>query len=98
MKTLARVDEGLLIEGLEYTIGINDGTMFNRVVFKGTKLFNGKQMMCFETENKSKITVNPSYHSYTIEENSQFPMPEDLQPNNTISIKTINSQIAKENS
>lgn len=98
MKAFTRVDEGLLTEGLEYTVGINDGTMFKRVIYKGTKFFNGKPMMCFETENKSQVSVNPSYHSFTIEEQGQFPTPEDLQPSNTVSIRDINSQIAKENS
>ena len=81
MKSFGSIDEGLLTEGLEYTIGINDGTMFKRVVYKGTKLFNRKPMMCFETENKSQVSVNPSYHSFTIEEQGQFPMPDDLENN-----------------
>ncbi len=95
MKPFGTIDEGLLTEGIEYTIGINDGTMFKRVVYKGTKLFNGKPMMCFETENKSQVSVNPSYHSFTIEEQGQFPTPEDFETKNTISIRDINSQISK---
>jgi hypothetical protein len=98
MKSFSSIDEGLLTEGIEYTIGINDGTMFKRVVYKGVKLFNGRPMMCFETENKSQVSVNPSYHSFTIEEQGQFPEPEDFEPKKTISIRDINSQIAKENS
>ena len=94
---ISQIDEGLLTQGLEYTVGVNDGTIFKRVVFKGTKTFNGKPMMCFETEHKSQLSINPSYHSFVLEEDSQFPMPEDLEPN-TISIRDINSQIAKENS
>ena len=82
MKPFSKIDEGLLTEGLEYTIGINDGTMFNRVIYKGIKLFNGKPMMCFETEQKSQLSVNPSYHSFILEDNTQFPVPEDFQPNN----------------
>ena len=69
--------------------------MFKRVIYKGTKLFNGKPMMCFETENKSQVSVNPSYHSFTIEEQGQFPTPEDFNNENTISIRDINSQISK---
>ena len=38
----------------------------------------GKNMMCFETEDKSELTINVSYNSFTIEETGQFPMPEDL--------------------
>jgi hypothetical protein len=82
MKPFSKIDEGLLTEGLEYTIGINDGTMFNRVIYKGIKLFNGKPMMCFETEQKSQLSVNPSYHSFILEDNTQFPVPEDFQSNN----------------
>ena len=52
-------------------------------------------MMCFETENKSQVSVNPSYHSFTIEEQGQFPTPEDFNKENTISIRDINSQISK---
>tara|TARA_R100000781_G_scaffold56978_2_gene36869 strand:- start:1464 stop:1754 length:291 start_codon:yes stop_codon:yes gene_type:complete len=61
-----------------YTIGINDGKEFRRVVYKGTKLLNGKRMMIFKTENNSKLTINPAYHSYTIEE-FPLPQPEDLE-------------------
>jgi hypothetical protein len=82
MKPFSKIDEGLLTEGLEYTIGINDGTIFNRVVYKGTKLYNGRPMMCFETEQKSQLSVNPSYHSFILEDNTQFPVPEDFQSNN----------------
>lgn len=96
MKAFSSIDEGLLTEGLEYTIGVNDGTVFNRVIYKGAKLFNGKPMMCFETEQGSQLSVNPSYHSFTLEDNTQFPEPEDLEPKKTISIRDINRQIAKE--
>jgi len=68
----------MLTEGVEYSVGTNDGKVFNRVVFKGLKNFGGKNMMCFETENKSQVTINPSYNSFTIEDNGQWPTPEDL--------------------
>jgi hypothetical protein len=61
-------DDKLLAEGQSYTVGINDGVHFKKVIFKGTKLFNGKEMMVFSTEEKQQITINPSYHSFTIEE------------------------------
>ena len=60
-----------------YTIGTNDGKEFRRVVFKGTKLLNGKPMMVFKTENSKSLTVNPSFHTFTIEEDP-LPTPEDL--------------------
>tara|TARA_R100000234_G_C4979087_1_gene169891 strand:- start:54 stop:305 length:252 start_codon:yes stop_codon:yes gene_type:complete len=72
-------NEKLLVEGLEYSVGTSDGKVFNRIIYKGTKNFGGKNMMCFETENKNQVTINPSYNSFTIEENGQFPMPEDLK-------------------
>ena len=37
--------------------------------------------MCFETENKETISINPSYFSYTIEDSGSFPMPEDFNNN-----------------
>ena len=78
MKSFNTQNTEILIEGQEYTVGQNDGKIFSRVIFKGTKNFCGKNMMCFETENKSELTINVSYNSFTIEESGQFPMPEDL--------------------
>ena len=78
MKTFKSIDEDLLTEGVEYSVGTNDGKIFNRVTYKGTKNFSGKAMMCFETENGSQVSINPSYNSFTVEENGQFPTPEDL--------------------
>lgn len=71
-------EDSMLTEGIEYSVGTNDGKVFNRIVFKGLKNFGGKNMMCFETEDKAQVTINPSYNSFTIEETGQFPMPEDL--------------------
>jgi len=78
MKPFNANESEMLTEGQEYDVGQNDGKIFNRVIFKGTKNFYGKNMMCFEDGNGSQITVNVSYNSFTIEENGQFPMPEDL--------------------
>jgi hypothetical protein len=46
-------------------------------VYKGTKLLNGKPMMIFKTEDNSRLTINPSFHTFTIEE-LPLPQPEDL--------------------
>ena len=62
----------LLSEGECYTIGTNDGKEFRRVVYKGTKLLNGKPMMVFKTEDNSRLTVNPSFHTFTIEEHKEL--------------------------
>tara|TARA_R110002020_G_scaffold256273_2_gene469928 strand:- start:23784 stop:24035 length:252 start_codon:yes stop_codon:yes gene_type:complete len=78
MKSYNTETTEILTEGQEYTIGQNDGKIFSKVIFKGTKNFCGKNMMCFETENKSELTINVSYNSFTIEESGQFPMPEDF--------------------
>ena len=79
MKKIESVmQEGLLVKRVEYSVGTSDGKIFNRVIYKGTKSFGGKNMMCFETNNGSQLSINPSYNSYTIEEDGQFPMPEDL--------------------
>ena len=68
----------LLNEDECYTIGTNDGKEFRRVVYKGTKLLNGKPMMVFTTEDNSRLTINPSFHTFTIEE-LPLPQPEDWE-------------------
>jgi|TARA_R110002051_G_scaffold145245_3_gene218250 hypothetical protein len=60
-------DQTILAKGQEYTVGTNDGCCFKDVVYKGTKLYNGKHIMVFQTQNKQQLTINPSYHSYTLE-------------------------------
>ena len=62
-------DDGLLRENNTYSVGTNDGKEFRSVVYKGTKLLNGKPMMVFETVDRQQLTVNPSFHTYTITEN-----------------------------
>ena len=69
IKTSISYDEGLLQENCTYSIGTNDGKEFRRVVYKGTKLLNGKPMMVFETTDNQRLTVNPSFHTFTITEN-----------------------------
>ena len=70
-------DDGILQLEECYTIGTNDGKEFRRVVYKGTKLLNGKPMMVFKTEENTSLAVNPSFHTFTIEE-LPLPQPEDL--------------------
>jgi hypothetical protein len=71
-------DDNLLSEEECYTVGTNDGKEFRRVVYKGTKLLNGRPMMVFKTEDNTSLTVNPSFHTFTIEE-QPLPQPEDLE-------------------
>ena len=66
IKTSIAYDEGLLSEDLKYTVGTNDGKEFRKVLYKGTKLLNGKPMMVFKTEDNETLTVNPSFHTYTL--------------------------------
>lgn len=62
-------DDMILIEGQEYIVGINDGSSFNGAIYVGTKLYHGKPIMVFQTKDNRQLTVNPSYHSFTLEEN-----------------------------
>ena len=77
INTSISYDENILEKGKCYSIGTNDGKEFRRVVYRGTKLLNGKPMMVFRTEDNSNLTVNPSFHTYTLEE-LPLPQPEDL--------------------
>lgn len=61
-------NDSLFSEGNEYTVGTNDGAQFKRVIFVGTRLYHGKPMMVFKTQDSRQITVNPSFHSFVIEE------------------------------
>ena len=65
-------DEGLLIQGSQYTIGTNDGKEFKKVAFVGYKQLNGKPMMVFRTMEDKQVTVNPSFHSFIIEEETEM--------------------------
>jgi len=63
-------DDNLLSEGSVYTVGTNDGKEFQKVIFVGYKLMNGKPIMVFSTEetHPKQITINPSFHTFTMEE------------------------------
>ena len=57
-----------MIPGLRYSVGLNDGKKFRRVAYVGTKLLNGKPMMCFKTVESVDLTVNPSYMAFIVED------------------------------
>ena len=61
-------DDALFIKGSVYTVGTNDGAHFKRVEFIGTKLYHGKSMMVFKTNDERRLTINPSYQSFVIED------------------------------
>ena len=61
-------DDGILNKEDEYLVGTKDGTTFSHVKYKGVKLFNGKKMLMFETEANRQLTINPSFHTFTLEQ------------------------------
>ena len=67
-------DDCILKIDNKYTVGTNDGRELRHVVFKGYKLLNGKPMMVFITETNKKVSINPSYYTFTLEE------PKDKEP------------------
>tara|TARA_R100000655_G_C2910322_1_gene180454 strand:+ start:110 stop:337 length:228 start_codon:yes stop_codon:yes gene_type:complete len=67
VKTNTNSDE-LLKKDKLYTVGLSNGTEWVRVKYLGTKPLNGKPMMVFKTSTDRQITVNPSFHTFTITE------------------------------
>ena len=65
-------DSHILAEGCTYTIGLSDGRMFKKSVFVGIQQSNGKAIMVFETKDKKQLTINPSFHSFTLEEETEM--------------------------
>ena len=65
-------DENLLIPGSQYTVGTNDGKEFKKVVFVGLRQLNGKPMMVFRTDEDKQVSINPSFHSFIIEEETEM--------------------------
>jgi hypothetical protein len=61
-------DDGILNKQSKYMVGVNDGMVFKKVKYIGTKLFNGKKMLVFETKAKKQLTINPSFHTFTLEQ------------------------------
>jgi|TARA_R110000824_G_scaffold19972_6_gene76221 hypothetical protein len=63
-------DDSLLMEGQMYNIGTSDGIQWNSLTFTGYKFINGKKIMVFKTETSQQLTINPSFHTFTLEDNS----------------------------
>jgi|TARA_R100000781_G_scaffold24571_1_gene18174 hypothetical protein len=61
-------DDGILNKEDEYLVGVNDGQTFTNVKYKGVRLFNGKKMLMFETKSNKQLTINPSFHTFTLEQ------------------------------
>ena len=51
-----------------YSVGFNDGREFRRIKYVGTKLLNGKSLLCFKTEESLDLSINPSYVSFYIKQ------------------------------
>ena len=64
-------DDETLIKGLEYHVGTNDGNVFKNVTYTGTKVINGKPIQCHVTGDSRQLAVNPSYHTFMLETNSE---------------------------
>ena len=63
--------EPVCIAGMKYTIELNTSTVFNNAVYLGTKKINGKTIMIFEVKGKRQLGINPSYHTYTLENGNE---------------------------
>ena len=72
-------DENLLIQGSQYTIGTNDGKQFKKVSFVGLKQLNGKPMMVFRTNEDKQVSINPSFHSFIVEEETEMNSVAQMQ-------------------
>ena len=64
-------NDSLLQENELYTIGLSDEESIKRVKYLGNKLLNGKPMMVFATTDQRQITINPSFHTFTITERKE---------------------------
>ena len=72
MKEIATYNEQILVEGCEYSVGTNDGKEFSKVAFEGYKKLYGKPMMVFRTNDDKQVTINPSYMSFALEEETEM--------------------------
>jgi hypothetical protein len=72
MKEIATYNEQILVEGCEYSVGTNDGKEFSKVAFEGYKKLYGKPMMVFRTTANKPLTINPSYMSFALEEETDM--------------------------
>ena len=72
MRKIATYNEQILVEGCEYSVGTNDGKEFSKVAFEGYKKLYGKPMMVFRTTANKQVTINPSYMSFALEEETDM--------------------------
>tara|TARA_R110000744_G_scaffold371720_1_gene482921 strand:+ start:61 stop:315 length:255 start_codon:yes stop_codon:yes gene_type:complete len=72
MREISTYNDEILIEGCEYSVGTNDGKEFSKVAFEGYKKLYGKTMLSFRTNSNKQVTINPSYMSFAIEEDTEM--------------------------
>ena len=72
MKEIDSYNEEILIPGQQYSIGTNDGKAFDEVAFEGYKKMYCKPMMVFRTMKNKQVTINPSYMSFVLEEETDM--------------------------
>ena len=72
MREISTYNDEILIEGCEYSVGTNDGKEFSKMAFEGYKKLYGKTMLSFRTNNNKQVTINPSYMSFAIEEETEM--------------------------
>ena len=72
MKEISTYNDEIFIEGCEYSVGINDGKEISKVAFEGYKKLYGKTILVFRTSKNKQVTVNPSYMSFAIEEDTEM--------------------------
>jgi hypothetical protein len=63
-------DDNLLVQGKVYNLGTSDGAQWESLTFMGYKFINGKKIMSFKTETNLDLTINPSFHTFILENNS----------------------------
>jgi len=86
-------DDALFNKGNIYTVGTNDGAHFKQVEFIGTKLYHGKSMMVFKTNDERRLTINPSYQSFVIEDPYKpQSFTGDLDTDATLEAEIINNE------
>jgi|APSaa5957512535_1039671.scaffolds.fasta_scaffold46626_2 hypothetical protein len=65
-------DDNILFPNFPYIIGMNDSTSFQKVTYRGSKMFGGKNMMVFTTNEGDNLMINPSYLSFALENPSDI--------------------------
>tara|TARA_R100001244_G_scaffold112902_1_gene83570 strand:+ start:322 stop:564 length:243 start_codon:yes stop_codon:yes gene_type:complete len=61
--------DNVLTEGIEYTIGTNDGVTFDKVKYLGSAQIFGKKVLKFSTVDNQNLMVNLSFHTFILEYN-----------------------------